>query len=78
MATTKTEKQECLNPNTGRSMYIDKTIYTLVSKAIYHTLKPGKALTYTQIAEGVHNCFKKQKTNFTGSVEWYAIQIFGY
>ncbi len=68
-------KVECLNPNTGNSIQIDKDIYDLFSKAIYHTLKKGKVLTYTQIVEGVHNCFKQQKINFDGSVSWYAVTV---
>jgi hypothetical protein len=69
------EKVQCLNPNTGGSINIDKKIYDLFSKAIYHTLKQNQPLTYTQIAEGVHSCFKKQKTKFDGSVEWYTVTI---
>lgn len=39
-------------------MNIDKGIYDLFSEAIYHTLKKGKALTYTEIDEGIEECFK--------------------
>ncbi len=40
MATlNKPQKVECLNPNTGGKMNIDKGTYDLFSKAIYHTLK---------------------------------------
>ena len=74
--TTKpTNKVECLNPNTGGRMNIDAVTYELFSKAIYHTLKEGNALTYTQIVDGIHDCFKKQKTKFDGSVEWYAVTV---
>lgn len=74
---TKTDPQkvECLNPNTGGSMNIDKKIYDLFSKAIYHTLKQNQPLTYSQIVDGVHNCFKQQKTKFEGSVGWYAVTV---
>jgi hypothetical protein len=76
MATkTASEKVECLNPNTGGRMNIDKAIYDLFSKAIYHSLKAGKELTYLQIVEGIYNCFKKQKTKFGGSVGWYAVTV---
>ena len=74
-ATKPSNKVECLNPNTGGRMNIDKDIYDLFSKAIYHTLKQGKALTYTQLVDGVKECFKKQKTKFDGSVGWYAVTI---
>lgn len=56
-------------------MNIDKGIYDLFSKAIYHTLKKGKALTYTEIVEGIEECFKLQKTKFNGSVSWDALII---
>jgi hypothetical protein len=75
MAVRQQQKVECLNPNTGRIMSIDKEVYDLFSKAIYHTLKKGKALTYTEIVEGVNECFKQQKTKFDGSVGWYTVTV---
>ena len=69
------DKVECLNPNTGGKMNIDKEIYDLVSKAIYHSLKAGKVLTYSEIVEGVQDCFKKQKTKFERSVGWYTVTV---
>ena len=75
MPAVKITKVECLNPNTGRRMNIDKEIYDLFFNAIYHTVKAGKAVTYTQITEGVKKNFSKQKTKFNGSLEWYAVTI---
>jgi hypothetical protein len=75
MAKTADQKTECLNPNTGGRMNIDSKIYDLFSKAIYHVLKKNGPLTYTQIVEGIHDCFKQQKTKFDGSIEWYAVTI---
>jgi hypothetical protein len=76
MATkTAPQKIECLNPNTGGRMNIDKKTYELFSKAIYHTLKKNQPLTYTQIVEGIEDCFKQQKTKFDGSVSWYAVTV---
>lgn len=72
---TVSEKVECLNPNTGGKINIDKDTYDLFSKAIYHTLKKGKALTYTEVVDGIKDCFKQQKTKFKGSVSWYAVTI---
>jgi hypothetical protein len=69
------EKVECLNPNTGSRMNIDKTTYNLFSKAIYDTLKKSRPLTYSQIVDGISDYFRKQKIKFTGSVEWYAITV---
>ena len=76
MATkTAPQKVECLNPNTGGKMNIDKKIYDLFSKAIYQTLKKHQPLTYTEMVEGVKDCFRQQKTKFDGSVSWYAVTI---
>ena len=75
MAKTAVQKTECLNPNTGGRMNIDKKIYDLLSNAIYHTLKKSGPLTFSQMVEGVHDCFKQQKTEFNGSVEWYAVTV---
>ena len=72
---TKPQKVECLNPNTGRVMSIDKNTYDLFSKAIYHTLKKEGPITFTQMTEGVHDCFRQQRTSFDGSVEWYAVSV---
>jgi hypothetical protein len=76
MATlTTSSKVECLNPNTGRRMSIEKSRYDLISKAIYHTLKKEGALTFSQIVEGVYNCLEQQQKSFDGSVEWYTISV---
>lgn len=75
MAKTAAKKTECLNPNTGGRMNIDSETYDLFSKAIYHELKKNSPLTYTQIVEGIHDCFRQQKTKFNGSVEWYAVTV---
>lgn len=72
---TASEKIECLNPNTGGRMNIDKKIYDLFSKAIYHTLKKKQPLSYTQIVESIYDRFKQQKTKFEGSVSWYAVTV---
>ena len=76
MATKSTsQKVECLNPNTGGKMNIDKKTYDVFSKAIYHTLRKSQPLTYTEIVEGIHDCFRQQKTKFDGSVSWYAVTV---
>jgi|GEM_PF-5594463 len=59
----KTQKVECLNPNTGRRMNIDKSIYELFSKAIIQTLRELGPITFTQLVEGVHDRFKQQETS---------------
>lgn len=68
-------KVECLNPNTGGRKNIDKATYDSFSKAIYHVLKKEKAVTFTQLVEGIEDCFSQQRTIFDGSVGWYAITV---
>lgn len=76
MATAnKSLKVEIINPNTGRRMNIDKNIYDLISKTIYHVLKKQPSITFTELLDGVHDCFKQQKTKFEGNVGWYTISI---
>lgn len=76
MPAKSTRKIECLNPNTGRKMKIDASIYELFSKTIYHTLKKNKqGITYTDIVSGVKQCFKEQRTTFKGSAAWYAVTV---
>jgi hypothetical protein len=74
-AKTPPQKTECLNPNTGRSMKIDREVYDLFSQTIYHTLKKEKALTFSEIVEGLKDCFKKDRIKFKKSVPWYAVTV---
>ena len=69
------QKVECVHPRTGRRMRIDKNIYDQISKAIYHSLKAGQDLTYTQIVGGIRDCFQEKGTGFKGSLEWYAVTV---
>ena len=69
------EKVECLNPNTGGRMNIDKNTYDIFLKAIYHTLKKNQPLTYSQVVEGIKDCFRQQRTKFDGSIGWYAVTV---
>jgi hypothetical protein len=75
MPAIKTTKVECMNPNTGGRMNINKDIYDLFSKAIYQTVKTGGAITFTQITDGVEEYFKKNKKKFDGSIGWYAVTV---
>lgn len=69
-------KVELMNPNTGRTMNINKDIYDQISKAIYHTLTASdRPLRFTEIVEGIYDCFRQQKTKFEGSIEWYAVSV---
>ena len=69
------KKTECINPNTGGRMKIDSEVYDLFSKAIYHELKKNSPLSFTELVEGVEDCFKQQKTKFNGSIGWYAVTV---
>ncbi len=72
---TKGAKTELTHPRSGRKMMIDKEIYDVVSKAIYHELKKNKSMSWTDLSAGVADCLAAQKTKIDGSVEWYAISI---
>ena len=68
-------KVECLNPNTGAHMNIDAEIYALFAKAIRQTLKGGKAITLSAMVEGIHDYLMRRKSNFSGSIPWYAVTV---
>lgn len=74
-AVTKEKKVELINPNTGNRMKIDKEIYDLISKNIYHALKQYKALTFSRIVDEVKKCLKHDNVRFEKSVEWYTVSI---
>ncbi|MFL5786597.1 MAG: DUF6958 family protein [Flavisolibacter sp.] len=69
------EKVECLNPNTGGSININKDIYDLFVKGIKDSLKNGKSLTYTELVEGIENYFRSNKIVFNKSISWYAVAV---
>jgi hypothetical protein len=72
---TETHRTECLNPNTGGRMSIDKEIYDLFAKAIKQTLKDKKALTFSEMVEGIKNYLSSNKIKFSKSVGWYAVTV---
>jgi hypothetical protein len=69
------QKAECINPNSGRSVMIDKTTYDLFSKAFYHTLKKNVALTYTQIVEVLKIISNNKNQSLTVQLAWYAVTV---
>lgn len=75
MTTTRKETIECANPNTGRRIQIDASTWKLFSTAIKETLKGNKAITYTEMVEGIQQYFKKNKIKFDQSVGWYAVTV---
>lgn len=68
-------KVQCVNPNTGGKINIDKGIYDLFITAISHVLKSGKALTYTELAKGVSDYIHSRNIEFNKSVEWYTVVV---
>ena len=68
-------KVECLNPQSGRRMNIDTDTWQLFSKAINETLKGGKALSFTELVEGIHDYMHAHKINFKKSIPWYAVTV---
>jgi hypothetical protein len=68
-------KVECFNPNTGRRMSIDSQTYELFTKAIKQTLKGGKAISFSEMVEGVKKYFRVNGIAFKKSVPWYAVTV---
>lgn len=75
MAAISNTKVTCLNPNTGGSIRIDKAVYDLFAKAIYHSLKKSGDLTYTEMVNAVKACLQEQQIEFKGSLNWYVITV---
>ncbi len=68
-------KMQCLHPEGKNAPAIAMDTYTLFEKAIYHSLKSKKTLSYTGLIEEVKKCFVKQKTKFEGSIGWYGVAV---
>lgn len=66
----KDEKIQLLHPAGKKAFRIDKAKYDMMRKAILNSLKKGP-LTHKHMEESILADFKKNKTNFDGSVEWY-------
>lgn len=75
MATIKTAKQECLNPNSGNKLNIDKSIYDLFAASIRHALSDNKQLTYTELAASVQEYITQKKIVFDRSIGWYTVTV---
>ena len=72
---TSAAKVECLNPNTGGRMNIDKETYRLFREAIRQTMNRSQSLTYTQLIAGIKNYFHERGQVFERSVEWYGVVV---
>ena len=56
-------------------MNIDEETYRLFVEAIRDSLKERKPLTFSEIVQKIKSYFKKSKTEFPGSVDWYAVAV---
>jgi hypothetical protein len=74
-STLQPEKITCHNPNTGRMMQVDGSLYEPIARAIRNSLKGGKELTYTELVDAVKGALSKSKTAFPGSVSWYTVTV---
>lgn len=68
-------KIQCLHPEGKHAPAIAADTYSLFEKAIYHSLKAKKAITFTELMSEVQKCFVKQKTKFSGSAGWYGVIV---
>jgi hypothetical protein len=68
-------KIQCIHPEGKTAPAIAADTYSLFEKAIYHSLKRKKTLSFSELTEEVEKCFKKQKTKFDGSIGWYSIHV---
>jgi|SRR4030095_2059829 len=76
MPTTKTvNKVQMTNPHSGSKMNIDADTWILFNRAITEVLSGGKALTYTEITDGVKKFITKNKIPFKKSISWYTVSV---
>ena len=68
-------KVQCIHPEGKKAPAIAADTYSLFEKAIYHSLKNKKSLSFSQLTDEVEKCFLKQKTKFDGSVGWYSVHV---
>ncbi|HZX74263.1 MAG TPA: hypothetical protein VFE57_07580 [Cyclobacteriaceae bacterium] len=70
-----TPKVQCIHPEGKKAPAIAADTYALFEKAIYHSLKSKKKLSFTALTEEVEKYFLKQKTKFDGAIGWYTIHV---
>jgi hypothetical protein len=68
-------KITCHNPNTGRMMQVEGSLYDPIASAIRNSLKGGAELTYTELVKAVKEDLSKTKTAFPGNVSWYTVTV---
>jgi hypothetical protein len=69
------KKVSCMNPNSGRTMKIDASIYNIFEEAILAALKKNQPMTYGDMMKAVHQQFANNKIVFDKSVEWYGVTV---
>ena len=64
------QKIQLTHPAGKHAVRMDKNKYDILRKAILRSLKVGE-LTHTELYKTVLADFKRTKTKFEGTVEWY-------
>ena len=65
------QKIQLKHPAGKNAVRIDKGKYDIMKKALIKCLKKGVESTHTEILRSIIQDFKKDKTKFEGSIEWY-------
>jgi hypothetical protein len=68
-------KVQCIHPEGKHAPAIVAETFLLFEKAIYHSLKSKKALSFTELMVEVEKCFTKQKIKFDGAIGWYGVHV---
>ena len=64
-------KIQLSHPDGKKAITMDKQKYTIVSEAILKLITTKGALTYSEILQGVTDEFRKNRTEFNGSLSWH-------
>jgi hypothetical protein len=59
------------HPSGKKAVSMDKDKYDCIKNALLHCLKKKGELTHKEILQAIIEDFKKNKTKFEGSIEWY-------
>ena len=59
------------HPAGKKAVSMDQQKYTIIEKALMNCLRAGGEATHTEILKSLTEEFKKNNTNFEGSVEWH-------
>ncbi len=65
------QKIQLIHPAGKKAVSIDKEKYDVLKKSLLNFLKTHGESTYTEILQAVTEDFRRNKTKFSGSVEWH-------